>query len=140
PATFAHALSQTLPLLGRHLFPPLVHTTAAAAANIGAFGTVESISAEQDPAERQQSKRLPEGNLAPAEKWRQQPIPQLPYDFAADGDEEQERGDSQRRQKNPFPSHVQFLMPSSIRHKCVASARADAAPHSVCGRAAYSRS
>ena len=46
-----------------------------------------SKSAEEDPAQRQKSKRLPEGDLAPAEERRQQPIPQLPHDLAADEDE-----------------------------------------------------
>ena len=36
-----------------------------------------SESAEQDPAQRQNSERLPESNLAPAEERRQQPVPQL---------------------------------------------------------------
>jgi hypothetical protein len=47
---------------------------------------MESKSAEEDPAQRQDSKRLPEGNLAEAEERRQQPIPQLHHYFAADGD------------------------------------------------------
>ena len=80
---FAYALPESFPLFWRHVLAALFHATA----EIGATGTVPSKSAEENPAQRQKSKRLPEGNLAPAEERRQQPIPQLLHDFAADEDE-----------------------------------------------------
>src|ERR1039457_5631974 len=85
-ATSAHALLESFPLLGRHGLPALGHAIGPATAELGAMATVASKSAEEDPAQRQHSKRLPEGKLAPAEERRQQPIPQLLYYFAADGD------------------------------------------------------
>jgi hypothetical protein len=42
------------------------------------------MSAKEDPAQRQKPQALPKGDLAPAEERRQQPIPQLHYQFAAD--------------------------------------------------------
>src|SRR3989442_13895163 len=71
-ATFSHALPESLPLLRGHV--------------LGARETVATKSAEENPAQRQNSKGLPEGNLAPAEERRQQPIPQLQHYFAADRD------------------------------------------------------
>ena len=95
-ATFSHALPQSFPLLAGHVS--------------GARETVASKSAEENPAQRQNSKGLPEGNLAPAEDRRQQPIPQFQHYFAADGDKQQEPADRQRSQENPSPSHLQFLI------------------------------
>lgn len=80
--TFAHALPESFPLFRRHVLTALLHATA----EIGATGTVQSKSAEEDPAQQQNPKRLPEGNWAPAEELRQQPIPQLQHYFAADDD------------------------------------------------------
>jgi hypothetical protein len=70
---------------------------------------VASQAAEEDPAQRQKSKRLPEGNLAPAEERRQQPIPQKHYDSAADSHEEKKTQQSYRGQENPSLSHLGFL-------------------------------
>src|SRR6266542_2208625 len=84
---YAHALPELFPLRRGHVVPALGHATT----ELGAIATVASKSAEEDPAQRQHSKRLPEGNLAPAEERRQQPIPQLPHDFAADRDKQQHR-------------------------------------------------
>src|ERR1035441_8036744 len=55
-ATFPHALPESFPLLRSHV--------------LGAGETATSKSAEEDPAQRQNSKGLPEGNLAPAEDRR----------------------------------------------------------------------
>ena len=77
---FAHALPESFPLFRRHVLAALFHATA----ETGATGSVPSKSAEEDPAQRQKSKRLPEGDLAPAEERRQQPIPQVQHYFAAD--------------------------------------------------------
>src|ERR1017187_929186 len=101
-ATFSHALPESFPLLRGHV--------------LGAGETVTSKSAEEDPAQRQNSKGLPEGNLAPAEDRRQQPIPQLQHYFAAGGDKQQNCRNRQWSQENPSPSHphshphLQFLM------------------------------
>src|ERR1700676_4375084 len=81
-ATSTHAFAESFALLRGHVLPALGH----APSGFGAMETSASKSAEEDPAERQNSKRLPEGNLAPAEERRQQPIPQLQHDFAAEGD------------------------------------------------------
>src|SRR5258708_37903997 len=77
--TFAHALPESFPLFRRHVSAALFHATA----EIGSPRTVSSQSAEQDPAQRQKSQRLPEANLAPAEERRQQPIPQANHHFGA---------------------------------------------------------
>ena len=144
PAALAHALTESLPLLRRHGVPPIAHAIGEAighaAADVRSAGAMPSKSAEEDPAEQQNSQRLPEGNLANAEDRRQQPVPQLQDDFAADGDEHHHPQERQRRDEDPFPSHRRSLMLSSIRRRCSAVASADAAPHSVCGRAACSRS
>ena len=50
---------------------------------------VASQPAEEDPAQRQQSKRLPERNLRHAEERRQQPIPQQLHELATDEGNEQ---------------------------------------------------
>ena len=69
-----------LPAISHSVSHPIGHATA----EIGATGTVGSQSAEQDPAQHKDSKRLPESNQAPAEQRRQKPIPQVHYDLAAD--------------------------------------------------------
>ena len=97
-------------------------------------------SAEEDAAQRQKSKGLPEGDLAPAEQRRQQPIPKVQHYFAANGNKYRDRQNRQRGNENPFLSHVQFLMLSYIRRKHFAIVRGDEASRSACARAAYSRS
>ena len=80
PSEPRHPRPDSFTFLGCHALPALGHATA----EIGAMRTVAPKSAEEDPAQRQKSKRLPEGDLAPAEERRQQPVPQLHDDFAAD--------------------------------------------------------
>src|SRR5437899_4309345 len=103
-ATSAHALPESFPLLRGHVLPALGHALSHAlghaTAETGATGTVESKSTEENPAQRQDPQRLPEGNLAPAEDRRQQPIPQLQHYFAADGDKQQEPQNRQRSYPN----------------------------------------
>src|SRR6202162_1219729 len=103
----AYPLPKAFPLLRGHVLPAVRHSIGHSTAKIGAIGTVASKSAEEDPAQRQNSKRLPEGNLTPSEERRQQPIPQLQHYFAAEGNKQQHR---QRSQDNPFLSHFPFLM------------------------------
>lgn len=62
-ATSPHALPESLPLLRSHLFPALGPATSESAA----IGARAAKSAEQNPAQDQDSERLPEGNLAQAE-------------------------------------------------------------------------
>jgi hypothetical protein len=69
----------------------------------------QAFASEQNPAESQQSDSLPEGNLPPSEQRRQQPVPQLQHDFAAN---RYENRDHQWDQKKPFPFHVVFLTSS----------------------------
>src|SRR5208337_2186281 len=102
-AMFAHALPELFPLFRRHGLPPL----SLAAAELGATSTVASQSAEKNPAQCQHSKCLPEGKLVPAEKRRQQPVPQLLHYFAAEGDEQQNPQYRQWGQVNPFLFHIQ---------------------------------
>src|SRR2546430_12622294 len=54
-ARCAYALPESFPLLRGHLLPALGHTTA----EIGAIETAVSKSAEEDPAQRQNSNGLP---------------------------------------------------------------------------------
>lgn len=53
-AAFAYALPESFPLLGRHGVPAIAHAIGEAighaTADSGATGTVESKSAEEDPA------------------------------------------------------------------------------------------
>src|SRR5215472_12115469 len=112
------ALAEFLAFLRRHLFPPLPHAfshslghTFSDAVTHVPFSTARaSPPAKKNPAEKQQSKRLPETNEAPAEKRRQQPVPQTHYDLAPDHDKCNHREYCQRRHPNPFPSHVAFLL------------------------------
>src|SRR5712692_4990715 len=114
---FTHALPEPFALLRGHVRAALLHATRAAllhaTTEIGAPGTVQSKSAEEDPAQRQDPQRLPEGDLAPAEERRQKPIPQMQHDFAPDGDKYQKRQNRQRSNENqslPSLTHVQSLM------------------------------
>src|SRR5712691_6447732 len=93
---FAHALPESFPLFRRHVLAALFHATA----EIRATGTVRSKAAEEDAAQHQDPKRLPEGDLAPAEERRQQPIPQLQHDFATDGDKDEDPENRQRSDQN----------------------------------------
>jgi hypothetical protein len=93
---FAHPLPESFPLLRGHVFAALFHATA----DIGAAGAVKSKSAEEDPAQCQKSKRLPEADLSPAEELRQQPIPQLQNYLAPDGDKKEHSQDRQRSYPN----------------------------------------
>ena len=89
-ATRAPTLAELLALLGRHPLPALVHslpnTLIDSPPNMGARSAVTTPTAEEDAAQRQKSQGLPEGELAPAEQRRQQPIPQVQHYFAADED------------------------------------------------------
>jgi hypothetical protein len=83
-----------------------------AAAKVGTTGTVPSMTTEENPAQHQNSQPLPEGNLAPAEEHRQQPVPQVHDYFTADEDEK--RYSQKRQRRNPKQSfssaHVSSLM------------------------------
>jgi hypothetical protein len=74
------------------------------------------MASEEYPAQRQNSDRLPERKLSPAKEQRQQPVPQMHHDFAAD--EDKERYSRNRRRSYPqqslFAAHVRFLMISKI--------------------------
>jgi hypothetical protein len=71
--------------------------------------TTKASASEQNPAQSQQSDSLPEGNWPPSEQRRQQPVPEMQHDFAANSDENR---DPQWGQKKPFLSHVVFLTSS----------------------------
>src|SRR5713226_2452221 len=78
-ATRAPTLAELLALLGGHALPALVHALFDSPPHIGARRAMAGPSAKEDAAQRQQSQRLPEGDLAPAEERRQQPIPQVQH-------------------------------------------------------------
>ena len=71
------------------------------------------MASEEYPAERQNSNSLPEGNLPPPEERRQQPVPQMHHDFAADEDKERDP-----QQSPPERSKIifVFLWSCSIPH------------------------
>jgi len=106
-ATCAHALPESFPLFRSHGLPALdrafVHALGYATAETGATRAVMAKSAEEDAAQQPNSNRLPEGNLAPAEERRKQPVPQAHYDFAADVGKQQNPQNCERsHQQNPF--------------------------------------
>src|SRR5579863_9914648 len=105
--TFVHPLPESFPLLRGHVFTTSFHATT----EIRAAVTVPSQSAEEDTAQHQDPHPLPEGDLAPPEKRRQQPIPKVQHDFAADGDKCHHPQDRQRSNENhfPFSTHIQSL-------------------------------
>src|SRR5580704_6618543 len=105
--TFAHPLPKSFPVLGGHVFTASFH----AATEIGATVTVPSQSAKEHAAQHQDSQRLPEGNLSPSKERRQQPIPKVQHDFAANGDKCQHPQNRQRSNENhfPFSIHIQSL-------------------------------
>src|SRR5262249_28390188 len=116
-ASRAHALPEPLPLFRGHVLPPLAHPVhhsirpplSDAAAEAGWIPRGGSKSAKQDPAQRQESNALPEGNLAPPENRRQQPVPQQFDQFTADRDEQEQSDDRQRPDPDQSPSHVELL-------------------------------
>src|SRR5208283_2836073 len=79
-AASAHALPEFFALLGRHALPALGHATAG----VGAVPPPATHAAEEDPAQGQHPNRLPEGEKAPDEERRQQTIPQMHHQLAAD--------------------------------------------------------
>ena len=81
---FAHALAEAFAFFGGHAAAAVVHAIAEAVA----AGTVPSETAEEDAAEREESHGLPEGDFAPAEERRQEPIPEVQDDLAANEDKE----------------------------------------------------
>src|SRR5579872_2148512 len=78
---FRHGVTEFFPLLRRHLLAASFPATSGAVSMMMA-----SKSAEQDPAQRQQSQRLPERKRPPSEQRRQQPVPQMHDYLAADED------------------------------------------------------
>jgi hypothetical protein len=66
-----------------------------------------SQTSEEDAAKQQQSQRLPERNLAPAEEGRGEPVPEMHDDFAEQHREhyDSDRGDN----KDPFLFHIALL-------------------------------
>src|SRR6266699_397745 len=87
----AEALAELLALLRRHPLPAFGHSPP----KIGAMKATTANASEQNPAENQQSDSLPEGNLPPSEQHRQQPVPQMHHQFAANCDEDRHPYDRQ---------------------------------------------
>src|ERR1039457_5989902 len=73
-----YGTAKLFPLLRRHVPAAPVEVAAAFAARCTMAQTTK-----QNPAQCQQSQRLPETKRPPAEQWRQQPIPQVHHHFAA---------------------------------------------------------
>src|SRR5580693_8804052 len=67
-ATCAPTLAVLFALLRCHLFPAFFHALLHLPPHIGAAGTVQSMSPEEDAAQRENPKRLPEGDLVPSER------------------------------------------------------------------------
>jgi hypothetical protein len=86
------------------MLPALTHAAAKIRTAVPAY-PVSSKSAKQDSAESQQPKRLPEADLAPPEKRRQQPVPQSHYQLAADQAEKYNSHDRGRSNEKPSFSH-----------------------------------
>src|SRR5664279_4698914 len=103
---FAHALPELFPLFRG----PGVATIFHAAPETGVARAAQSESTEKNAAQRQKAKRLPEGNLAPAEERRKQPIPEVQHQFAADKEEQEYSKNRQRSNEDKFPFHVQYLI------------------------------
>src|SRR5260370_30719385 len=78
-ATRAPTLPELLAVLGGHALPALVHALFDSPPHMGAGRAMAAPSAEEDAAQRQKSQRLPEGDLAPAEERRHQPIPKAQH-------------------------------------------------------------
>jgi hypothetical protein len=69
-------------------------------------------SAEQNPAQRQQSQRLPEAKRAPAEQRRKKPVPQVHHHFTANKGKQHHPYYRQRRhpKPSPFRFHIRSLI------------------------------
>src|SRR3984885_12684593 len=106
PTPSPHTLPEFLTLLRSHPPPALAHAPAKAR-------TAKPASAnapEQDPAQRQNPNRLPEGDHAPPKQRRQQPVPQIHHQLAAQEDKERNPHNCRRSHEIPSFSHIQFLM------------------------------
>src|SRR5881398_2835854 len=77
------ALASLFAFFRHHLLPPLGHSLSHLGTHIGTMRAANTKPPEQDPAKQQQSKRLPERNLPPAEQRRQQPIPEMHHQLSA---------------------------------------------------------
>src|SRR6516162_9338401 len=77
------ALARFCAFFGRHLLPALGHPPSHPRAHIGRMRAANAKASEQNPAEKQQSERLPEANLPPSKQPRQKPIPEIPNELAA---------------------------------------------------------
>jgi hypothetical protein len=85
-------LTQSLAFLGRHLIKAVIDALAHTAAylfdrrlaRMAATSAAAPETAEQNPAQGEQAKRLPEGDRPQSEQLRRQPIPQKHYYSAAD--------------------------------------------------------
>src|SRR5437870_8616752 len=106
PRAILKPLADSFPFLRRHRLTALTHSPS----RIGAMRATHTHTkvSEQNPAESEQSESLPEANLPPSEQRRQIPVPQMHHHFATNPDEN--RHPQWRRQKNPFSSHVVFLI------------------------------
>src|SRR5437660_6499606 len=120
-ATYPQALAELLALLGRHSLPAFGDSPP----KIGAMKATTTNPSEQKPAQSQQSDSLPEGNLPPYEQHREQPVPQMHHQFAANCDEDRHPYDRQWCYPNQFLSHVvcsSFFLNSSPLPKLVVNA------------------
>jgi len=118
-----------------HVLPAFGH----AAAKIGAAGTAAPKSAEEDPAQRQNSERLPKGDMTPAKERRQQPIPQVHYQLTTDGNNQQDpQNASGAIQINFFHLGLMFSF-LMLRIREIAAAADRRAPHIVASEQRYAR-
>src|SRR5215470_13104591 len=89
-------------LLRRHVCAAVFH---AAPPFRTAIAALHPESAKQNSAEHQKAERLPESDELPAEKRRQEPVPQMHYNFTADNHECDHGQDRQRHNPDKLLSH-----------------------------------
>src|SRR5215469_13337366 len=92
---FIHRFPDPFPLLGRH-----IPTSSAETAAAGAARPAMPQSTKQNPAQRQQPQRLPEGKHSPAKQRWQQPVPEAHHHFATD--ESKHKDSNNRQRSNPI--------------------------------------
>ncbi len=133
-ATSAPTTAEPLPFLRRHLLPFL-----PALPRSPVVRSMTAKAAKEHPAQDQEPERLPETDVRPAKQRRQQPVPQTHYDLPANRQKSRKR--QRCRKENPLiPFHPFIchttLISSQTHRVSSAAARADAAPHTACAKAA----
>src|SRR5262249_29167151 len=101
PAALAHPFPKLLPLLRRHLLPPLMHPMTPVPPSPP---RPASKSAEKDLAQDQKAEGLPVGERVPSDGRRHGGIPQQHHDPAEQGDARDDQGDESQESVFHFPN------------------------------------